>query len=393
MPALEAAIGPTRLRPGGRHHLRGIPPDEMASSAVMLPAMDLDGSDCSAACRPAPRRGVRRRLGAGRHRAHPGRPRPRRPPWPRLIDASDLSGRCRPAPVRCRLAAFGSAPSPGLALGTVPAETRKRLAWRSHPRRGRHRERGGEVGLLGRPRARAMALRDGRDLPAVVESGAYRFFAGDYGSGRAPRPDRRPGGTRHPRPRCCAPPPSWPAATVRGCKRRRRGAGPARHDAGVGGEPGGRRRPVHLLLGGAPTSPSVPPDADALKDQLAAGGAALVVGRELSGEVPEGAAVAVRRAFAVDGDERSLTLSHEGCPTTPRCRCTSTSSRPTARPSSSRRDGSVRLLSESGVDLGDGHPHLACAPVALRLDVYLDGAGGPFDAPAATWRRARPSFT
>ncbi len=230
---------------------------------------------------------------------------------------------------------------------------------------------------------RAMALGDGRDLPAVVESGAYRFFAGDY-DGAVERLDQADALADS----------SPEVAVLRAAAELARGDG-----AGVQAsvdealarldtmQASAENRAVAadlftLLEWVRAHEPERADGADALKDQLAAGETALVVGRELSGEVPEGAAVAVDE-LAVDGDERSLTLSHEGLPDD-----TAVSvylyEQPADGASFVQAAEMARfgLLSESGSISGTATLTRACAPVALRLDVYLDGApAGSFDAP------------
>ncbi|MCB1016576.1 MAG: hypothetical protein KDB10_15910 [Acidimicrobiales bacterium] len=230
---------------------------------------------------------------------------------------------------------------------------------------------------------RAVALGDGRDVAALVESGFFRFLAGDY-DGALERLDAAEAvGDRSPR-----------MAVLQASAELARGdEDAARADLrdalggldATSGSTRDREIAADVLTLLEWVEAAEPDQADAvasIREDAARIESSIVVGRELSGELPADATVDLVD-LSLDGDELSLTLDYAGLPED-----TAVAAYLYEQPAAEAPDvqapelARFAELSGTGTVSGSTTVERACTPVALRLDVYLDGAlAGSFDAP------------
>lgn len=222
---------------------------------------------------------------------------------------------------------------------------------------------------------RAVELGDGRDVAALVESGFFRFLDGDY-PGAVERLDAAAGeGDRSPQ-----------MAVLLAVTELARGDESAAQahlrDALAGLDTTGestRDRQVAadlltLLEWVAAAEPEQAEAAVAIREEATRIESSLVVGRELAGEAPAGAAVDLDQ-LTLDGDELTLALDYADLP-----RDTAVALYLYEQPAEGapfvQAPEMARFaeLSGSGSVSGATTIERSCTPVAFRLDVYLDGA-------------------
>ena len=222
---------------------------------------------------------------------------------------------------------------------------------------------------------RAVELGDGRDVAALVESGFFRFLDGDY-AGAVERLDAAAGeGDRSPQ-----------MAVLLAVTELARGDESAAEghlrDALAGldttGESTRDRQAVAdlltLLEWVAAAEPEQAEAATAIREEATRIESSLVVGRELAGEAPAGAAVDLDE-LTLDGDELTLALDYADLP-----RDTAVAFYLYEQPAEGapfvQAPEMARFaeLSGSGSVSGSTTVERSCTPVAFRLDVYLDGA-------------------
>ena len=221
---------------------------------------------------------------------------------------------------------------------------------------------------------RAVALGDERDFRSLVVSGTYRFFAGDF-LGSVERLDEAEAAHD-----------GVPEVAVLR----------AAAQLALGDEEGANRSVDQAVAALDPTEASaenravaadlftlleyvelmVPERSEAvdqLRGRLAAGEARLVLGDDAAGGVPDGATVSLDDV-SLDGDELSLSLSYADLPPD-----TAVSlylyEQPAEGAAFVQAPEMARFarLEGDGTVAGSTTLERACAPVAFRVDVYLDG--------------------